>query len=185
MGQWEWVHIAIGAVASIIFLVQTFGVAGESGEGDADFDGGADMGGAETGQSLSDFLSVRNFVAFFIGYGWVTLAGLLSGFSQTISSALGVVAGIVFAVVSLALIRAFLKFQEDGSLRMEELVGKSATVYIAIGEGGHAGKVMVDTNKGRSELPARTRGEALKPGTFVRIEGVEDGVLWVSAGKEP
>ncbi len=176
MDEWAWAHVAIGAVASIIFLVQTFGVAGESGEADTD------TGGAETEQGLSDFLSVRNFVAFFIGYGWVTLAGLLSGFSRTTSSALGIAAGIVFVVVSLVLIRTFLKFQEDGSLKMEGLVGKSATVYIAIGEGRHAGKVMVDTNKGRIELPARTRGDTIKPGTFVRIDSVEDGILWVSRG---
>ncbi|MDL2264001.1 NfeD family protein [Synergistaceae bacterium OttesenSCG-928-I11] len=184
MGEWEWAHVAIGAVASVIFLVQTLGIAGESGDGDTDSGGDADIDGPDATQGLADFLSVRNFVAFFIGYGWVTLAALLSGLSRTASSTLGVGAGVVFVFVSLALIRTFLKFQEDGSLKMDRLVGKSATVYIAIGEGGRTGKVMVDTRKGRMELPARTHGPALKPGAFVRVDGVEDGVLWVSPAAE-
>lgn len=178
MGEWEWVHAAIGAVASIIFLTQTLGAAGEDGDADGDADGDFDGGG----QGLAGYLSVRNFVAFFIGYGWVTLAALLSDVPQVLSSTLGVAAGVVLVFISLALIRTFLRLQEDGSLKMDRLPGKGATVYITIGEHstGRAGKVMVDTGKGRMELPARTKGAALKPGEFVRIDSVEDGVLWVS-----
>lgn len=181
MSEWEWAHIAIGAVASIIFLVQTLGIAGEGdGDADGDFDGDFDSSG-DAGQGLADYLSVRNFVAFFIGYGWVTLAATRSGLPRVPSSALGIGAGVVFVFVSLALIRTFLRFQEDGSLDMERLVGKGANVYIAIAAAsGKAGKVMVDTRKGRMELPARTNGDALKPGEYVRIDRVEDGVLWVS-----
>lgn len=186
MGEWEWAHAAIGAAAAIIFLIQTLGAAGDDSVADGDIDGDFDSPGDTGGQGLAGYLSVRNFVAFFIGYGWVTLAALLSGLSQAASSALGVAAGVVIVFVSLALIRTFLRFQEDGSLKMELLPGKGATVYIAIGERstGRAGKVMVDTRKGRMELPARTEGEALKPGEFVRIDRVEDGVLWVSRPAE-
>lgn len=186
MGEWEWAHVAIGAVASIIFLIQTLGTAGDEGDADGDLDGDFDSAGDSGAHSLSDYLSVRNFVAFFIGYGWVTLAALLSGLPRVPSSGLGVGAGVVFVFVSLMLIRTFLRFQEDGSLKMERLAGKGATVYITIGERstGRAGKVMVDTRKGRMELPARSEGEALKPGEFVRIDRVEDGVLWVSHPSE-
>ena len=184
MSEWEWAHVAIGAVASIIFLVQTLGTAGDDGnaEGDADgFDG--DSGADGGGHGLADYLSVRNFVAFFIGYGWVTLAATLSGMTHVTSSALGVGAGVVFVFASLALIRTFLKFQEDGSLKLDRLIGKGATVYIAIGSvasGSKPGKIMVDTRKGRMELPARSNGDAFKAGEFVKIDRVEDGVLWVS-----
>lgn len=179
MSEWEWAHVAIGAVASIIFLIQTLGTAGSEGDADS-LEGDFDPSDGDTSGGLYEYLSVRNFVAFFIGYGWVTLAGLLSGMPRTISSALGIGAGVAFVFVSLALIRTFLRLQEDGNLNMEGLAGKSATVYIAIGgAGGKTGKVMVDTGKGRMELPARTMGDALKPGEFVRIEKVEDGTLWV------
>ncbi len=193
MTQWEWVHIVIGIVASGIFLFQTLGTAGNDIDADvvadmgdvpdASVDGlGEDMGGGHHISSLSDYLSVRNFVAFFIGYAWVALAALLSGLSHITSSVLGTVAGLVFVGASLYMLRTFLRFQEDGSLKLETLIGQGASVYITIGESGSTqGKVMVDTHAGRVELPARTKDpEKLSPGKWVKIVGVESGVLWVS-----
>lgn len=182
MGEVEWVHAVIGAIASVIFLFQTLG----SAEHDIDATD-MDMGlGGDHAMGLSGYLSVRNFVAFFIGYGWVTLAGLLSGATLLLSSLLGLAAGIIFIVASLFLIRTFLKFQEDGSLRLEELIGEGGSVYIAIGESGSSqGKILVDTrNKGRMELPARTKDMGkLLPGKWVEIVGADKGVLWVSEKK--
>ncbi len=182
MGEWEWVHAAVGGVATVIFLFQTLGTAGDDAGGDADVDFDYDGGtGADAVDGLSSYLSVRNFVAFFIGYGWVTLAALLSDVTRVRASVLGVLAGSVFVVASLFLLRTFLKFQEDGSLQLARQVGKTATVYIAIGaSAGGVGKVLVDTRKGRMELPARTRSsEKLSPGQLVRIVNVEDEMLWV------
>jgi membrane protein implicated in regulation of membrane protease activity len=196
LGSWEWGHLALGALASLIFLFQSLGSAHSGADIDADFDSGTDMdidtdidaadyGGHShglSGTSLSDYLSVRNFVAFFIGYGWVTLAGLYSGFSRLTSSIGGTAAGLAFVFVSLVLVRTFLKFQEDGSLKLDTLTGFTASVYITVGASSSAtGKVMVDTKTGRAELPARTRdAETLRPGTVVLITGAEGGILLVS-----
>jgi membrane protein implicated in regulation of membrane protease activity len=127
------------------------------------------------------YLSVRNFVAFFIGYGWITLAAPLSGVSKTVASLLGAVAGIVFVIASFFLIKTFLRFQENGSLKLESLVGKHASVYITIGARGRfAGKVLVDARTGRVELPARSNAEEdLRPGRLVRIVKIADEVIWV------
>lgn len=181
MTYWEWTHAAIGGFAALIFLIQTLG------SSDHDFDADApDMteGGLfhDHTSGLSDYLSLRNFVAFFIGYGWVTLASLLFGLSLPLSAFLGVIAGIAFVFASLLLIKSFLKLQEDGNLKLEGLKGAHASVYIAIGESGSAlGKVMIDTPKGRMELPARTHDkQKLNPGTLVEVTGTESGILWVS-----
>jgi membrane protein implicated in regulation of membrane protease activity len=189
MGAWEWGHVILGGAASLIFLFQSLGSA-DSDDGQADF--GADGPDAAdvpdtpagmAGTALSDYLSVRNFVAFFIGYGWVTFAGLYNGLSKVAASMAGTVSGIIFVFVSLFLLRAFLKFQEDGSLKLETLEGRRAYVYITImGSASNTGKVMVDTKAGRTELPARTRDdEPLRPGKMVKIQSVEGGVLWVTA----
>jgi len=184
MTEWEWAHVVIGAVASGIFLFQTFGVAGRGVDSDGcdvpDSDMDMDCAGSSGG--LSDYLSIRNFVAFFIGYGWVTLAALLSGASKIASSMMGMLAGFAFIAASLYMIRAFLKMQEDGSLKVESLVGRGASVYIAIAASGSAqGKVMVDTKAGRVELPARTKDAfKLQPGEWVKIIGHENGILWVT-----
>ncbi|MDR0653666.1 MAG: NfeD family protein [Synergistaceae bacterium] len=188
MGVWEWGHVAIGGVASLIFLFQSLGSADSddaSPGSETDAIGASDAADADgmAGTALSDYLSVRNFVAFFIGYGWVTFAGLYNGLSRVAASVAGTVSGIIFVFVSLFLLRAFLKFQEDGSLRLETLEGRRAYVYIAImGAAANTGKVMVDTASGRVELPARTRDdESLRPGKMVKILGVEGGGLWVTA----
>ncbi|MDR3254760.1 MAG: NfeD family protein [Synergistaceae bacterium] len=178
MTEWELAHAIIGGVASFIFLVQTFGSAGDT-DGDTDSPGDA-------GTGLADYLSVRNFVAFFIGYGWVALAALLSGASRPTASFAGVVAGLSFIVASLLLLKTFIKFQEDGTLKLETLIGQRASVYIAIGASGcSSGKVLVDTITGRVELPARTTGaEELRPGGSVIISGVEGGVLLVENDRD-
>jgi hypothetical protein len=170
---WEWGHAALGGVASLIFLVQTFG----SMEDDSGAEGGGDLGG------LSEYLSVRNFVAFFIGYGWVTFAALLSDFDKGFASLCGAAAGTLFVMASLFIVRSFMKLHEDGSVRLEELAGTSASVYIAIGGSGSSqGKVMVDTKHGRLELPARTKDPSkLSAGQWVTVVGVDSGILWVSA----
>ena len=185
MSAWEWGHVILGGAASLIFLFQSLGSADS---GDSSADSGADAldvsdAAGMAGTALSDYLSVRNFVAFFIGYGWVTFAGLYNGLSRVAASMAGTVSGIIFVFVSLFLLRAFLKFQEDGSLKLETLEGRRAYVYITIMEAAsNTGKVMVDTASGRVELPARTRDdESLRPGRMVKILGVEGGVLWVTA----
>ena len=180
MTPWEWTHAAIGGLASAIFLLQTLGM-GEDG-GDADSPD-ADFGEIhDHAPGFSGYLSLRNFVGFFIGYGWVTLASLLSGVAPGLSSAFGIAAGVVFVLASLLLIRTFLGFQEDGSLKLNNLIGSRASVYIAIaGSGGGQGKVMADTRAGRMELPARTRdSRKLPPGELVEIVGEDGGVLWVA-----
>ena len=180
MTPWEWTHAAIGALASAIFLLQTLGM-GEDG-GDADSPD-ADFGEIhDHAPGFSGYLSLRNFVGFFIGYGWVTLASLLSGVAPGLSSVFGIVAGVVFVLASLLLIRTFLGFQEDGTLKPESLIGSRASVYIAIaGSGAGQGKVLADTRAGRMELPARTRDpQKLPPGELVEIVGEDGGVLWVA-----
>ena len=182
MTPWEWTHAAIGGLASAIFLLQTLGMGEDGGDADSpdtDFDYGEIHDHAS---GFSSYLSLRNFVGFFIGYGWVTLASLLSGVAPGLSSAFGIAAGVVFVLASLLLIRTFLGFQEDGSLKLNNLIGSRASVYIAIaGSGGGQGKVMADTRAGRVELPARTRDpQKLLPGELVEVVGEDGGVLWVA-----
>jgi len=171
MTGWEWAHATIGVVATVVFLFQTFG--------SADYDAGIDC---DFSASFGDYLSVRNLVALFVGYGWVTLTALLTGFSHGMASLMGFGAGIVLVFVSLYLLKTFLKLQEVGTLDMNSLIGKRAYVYITIGgASSSAGKVLVDTKTGRLELTARTEDpEPFRPRQAVKICSVEGGELWVT-----
>ena len=177
MTMWAWAHAVTGGVATLIFLVQTFG----SAENDSDTD--SDAGLHTDGDGLYEYLSVRNFVAFFMGYGWVTFVALLVGFGRGTASLCGVASGVLFVMGSLFIVRSFMRLHEDGSIRLEDLVGRNASVYIAIGESS-PGKVMVDTKHGRVELPARTKDASKLPaGQWVTIVGASGGVLWVTASE--
>ena len=189
MTQPEIIHLTIGAVATLIFLLQNLSSLTDGGSHDGgDFShigDHMDLGHhADVGhQGLSSYLSIRNMVAFFMGYGWVAFGALKAGFSEVLSALFGVGSGLVFVVVSVLLLRLFSRFQEDGSLNTASLVGKTCTVYIAVGAGGgKRGKVLVDTPAGRVELQARTAGkQELKAGDAAAIEKVEGGVLWITA----
>ncbi|GHV45405.1 hypothetical protein FACS1894204_04470 [Synergistales bacterium] len=172
---WDMAHAVTGGVATLIFLIQTFGSAHDSDADDGGFHSGDD--------GLGEYLSVRNFVAFFMGYGWVTFAALLAGFGRGTASLCGVASGSLFVMCSLFIVRSFMKLREDGSIQLSELVGQSASVYIAIGESS-PGKVMVDTKHGRVELSARTKDASrLSAGRLVTIVDADGGVLWVTASK--
>ena len=184
MTEAEIVHLAIGGTATLIFILQNLGslTGGDAGDLETDFDGESDFEGGEgETHSLSGYLSIRNLVAFFMGYGWVAFAGLRAGFAEIPSALMGVGTGLVLVFVSIAMLRLFSRFQEDGTLKTEGLVGRTGTVYIAVGaSGGKAGKVFVDTSAGRSELQARTSSKReLKAGEVVVIAKTENGVLWV------
>jgi membrane protein implicated in regulation of membrane protease activity len=177
MNTWDLAHALTGGVASLIFLIQTLG----SAENDSDSDANADFSGHFDGDGLYEYLSIRNFVAFFMGYGWVTFVALVVGFSRTAASLCGVAAGVLFVLTSLFIVRSFMRLHEDGSIKLEALVGQSASVYIAIGDSS-PGKVLVDTKHGRMELSARTRDTSRIPaGQWVIIVAADGGVLWVSA----
>ncbi|GHS96567.1 hypothetical protein AGMMS50276_15160 [Synergistales bacterium] len=175
---WDWAHAVTGGVATLIFLIQTLGSAHDS---DSDTDTDGDGGFHSDGGGLYEYLSVRNLVAFFMGYGWVTFVALLVGFGKSAASLCGLVSGSLFVMGSLFIVRSFMKLREDGSIRLEELVGRSASVYIAIGELS-PGKIMVDTKHGRVELSARTKDASrLSSGQLVTIVGADEGILWVTA----
>ena len=195
MGEWEWSHAIIGGVATLLFLFQTIGTAHHDTDHNLDIGGGADFDSSVEagditasylGGSIYDYLSVRNFVAFFMGYGWVTMTALISGVSRVSAAALGIFAGVVLVFISLYLIKTFLKFQESGTLDLKTLTGKRVSVYIAVGGSKSGmGKVMVDTASGRAELPARTNDPDVIPsGCMATILHVDGGVLWITAKNE-
>ena len=188
MTEPEIVHLAIGGIAALIFLLQNLGsLTGGADAPDADFGGHPgdfhDGSGSGDEHSLYGYLSIRNLVAFFMGYGWVAFAALRADFTEISSALAGVGAGLVLVFVSVLLLRIFSRFQEDGTLKAASLAGKSCTVYIAIGAAGSkAGKVLVDTPAGRVELTARTSSARnLKAGEVVEIERTESGALWVKS----
>ena len=80
------------------------------------------------------------------------------------------------------MMKALLKLQEDGSLRIENTVGKSGKIYLTIPSQGQGfGKVNIIVNGQLREFNAMTNeADEIKTGQLVRVvDIVDDRVLVV------
>lgn len=132
--------------------------------GMADHDFGGDHHGelGDAGEAMS-LLSVRSLSAglAFFGLGGLGMQAL--GFHWLLAVPVGIVAGVVAAMLVGHAMRLMMRMEEDGSLDMAHAVGAQGTVYLRIpGSRSAPGKVHL-TVQGRlvecqavSELPLET-----------------------------
>ena len=181
--------------ASLIFIIQsvmTFLGADAGGDFDMDTDfGGAgdmDMGGADaaaggigetggsgdgdaTGGDGMGLLTFRNFVNFFLGFGWTTVLMHESIKSTTLLMILGVIVGIALVAAVMYLYKWLGSMQQSGNINVyKSAVGCQGKVYITIpAERSGEGKVQITINNAVREYTALTDGEVLKTGTPIKV----------------
>lgn len=149
-------------------------------DADPDADAGADAGSPLGGLKL---FTLRGAVAFFSIAGWGALGLLRAGMAPLLAGFLAVAMG-VWAMVALALLmRWVLRLQSDGTVRLHNAVGLSASVYLTIPAGRSGkGKVNVLVQERLCEFDAVTDNEtALPTGAEATVVGVlDEGTLIVS-----
>lgn len=133
-GALEWAYFIIACIGTVLLLVQIVMMLIGAGDGTADFDTDTDGDGAldshtDTGLSL---FSVKGLTVFFAIGGWTGLVMLTSLVSPAISIPVSVVAGLAAYFIVWFGIRMMLKLQEDGTVRYDSAVGKTATVYVSV-----------------------------------------------------
>ena len=167
--------------ASLIFIVQsvmTF-LGADSGNGDFDLDtdasgdvpDGVDSPDADvhgTGQGL---LTFRNFVNFFLGFGWCAILLRNSVSSTPLLLVLSVIVGVGLVVLVMLLFKWLGGMQQAGNINVfKSAVGCEGKVYLTIpGERGGSGKVQITINESVREYEAVTDGPTLTTGTAIRI----------------
>lgn len=166
------VYWIIAIVASLVFIIQaimTF-VGMDSSDGlSADVDGDVDIEGP------FQLFSLRNMVNFFLGFGW---AGVC--FYEKISSpfwltTIALIVGIVFVVLFFFIMKQIMRLAKDNTFRMEEIVGKTADVYLMIPAGKQGkGKIQVSVRGAVHEIDAMTEGEKIPTGGKARIDRLID-----------
>ncbi|MFA5658722.1 MAG: hypothetical protein WC900_05500 [Oscillospiraceae bacterium] len=191
----------IAIPATLLLVVQTILTIvgfGDSGEGmdfsdtsgidmDIDVDTDVSDGSVYEASDISQtagaqpfqFFTIQGFVTFLCVFGWLTIALRRSGASQVISSVIGFLTGAIAMYGIAKLFQATLKLQSNGTLNINNAVGKSATVYIRIpGKAAAAGKVNVVIQERLVECDAITLGKNdLPTGSSVKITAVKNGVL--------
>lgn len=175
---------AITLSASLIFVIQSvMTFLGADVDGGLDVDaGGADIDASGEPGSDMGLLTFRNFVNFFLGFGWtaVLLHDQVSSVPVLLLVSIGV--GVLLVAAVMMLFKWLSGMQESGNIDVfKSAVDCQGQVYLTVpahrqGEG----KVQITINNSMREYEAVTDGEELKTGTRIRVvEAVNSSTLLV------
>jgi len=179
----------IALTASLIFIVQTIMTfLGADNGADVDFDASFDTDvdvadiDAAVGSGGSNLYTFRNFVNFFLGFGWTAVLLNDSIKSRGLLLLLAVLVGVGFVALVMWLFKWLYSMQQTGNINVyKSAVGCTGTVYLPIpAERGGEGKVQITIQGAVREYNALTEGEALPTGKPIKVvEVINPGTLLV------
>lgn len=162
----------IAGVTSLIFIIQTIitfmGMDGSDGL-DADFNGDVHVEGP------FQLFSIRNLVNFFLGFGWGGICFYNTFSSKIWVSVFAFLTGVLFVVLFFFIIKQFLKLGKDNTFQINDTVGKTADVYLAIPEvKSGKGKIQISVKGAFHEIDAMTEGERIPTGGKAQVVNIID-----------
>jgi membrane protein implicated in regulation of membrane protease activity len=162
------IFAAIGAFGLLFLLIMLFFGGGHDLHM-GDMDGGHDVSHAADGEGGPSIFSSRIIASFISAFGFGGTIGRYLEFGYPVSSAFGIVSGVVLASIVLKFAQVLYSQQASSEVKMTTLVGMTAEVAIAIPE-GHLGQISLSAAGERSMHIARSRdGKAIPQGTSVVI----------------
>ncbi len=166
------IYWGIALITSIIFIIQmvmTF-IGMDASDGmSADFDGNLDN------DSPGHIFSFRNFVNFFLGYGWAAVCFYTTIHSTFWLNLISVLIGLLFVAVFFFLIIQITKLAADKTFKISDTVGKTADVYLVIpGEMKGKGKIQVSVGGAYHEIAAMTEGDKIPTGAKAKVTKIID-----------
>jgi len=176
----------ITLIATLIFVIQSIatfmGMDGDSGI-DADFGGdldtdiaGADADGGD-GMPFQLF-TFRNFVNFFLGFGWTVISLQDNIESRPVVLIIGTIVGIALVAAVMYMFYFMGKLAESGNMDIKKAIGKTVQVYLPIPANRKGmGKVQIKLQGSLHELDAITDGDIISSGNMARVKEVLDGKL--------
>jgi len=162
---------------SAIFLIQLImTLIGAGADTDMDATGDADLEVDSDASIGFQFITLKNFMAFFTIFGWTGIACLDAGLSDGLSIFLSIVAGVMMMLLMATLFYLMSRLTESGNTKMENAIGKTASVYLRIpASKSGVGKVQINV-QGLKTLDAMTENpEDIKSGSLVKVIGIEAG----------
>lgn len=168
----------ITLVASLIFIFQTimtFVGADTGGDMDVDasFDTDVDIADADAavGSGGVNLYTFRNFVNFFLGFGWTVILLNNSVRSRGLLLFFAILVGVILVALVMFLFKWLYSMQQTGNINVyKSAVGCTGTVYLTIpAERKGEGKVQITINNSVREYNALTEGEALPTGKPIKV----------------
>ena len=161
--------------ASLIFVIQTvmtfLGADADSTDFSVDVDtsmDGSDLSNIEGGSNLYTF---RNFVNFFLGFGWSAILLQGSVKSTALLIVLAVLVGVGLVIAVMYLFKWLSSMQQSGNINIyKTAVGCQGKCYLRIpGARSGEGKVQITIQGAVREYNAVTDGDEIKTGTAVQV----------------
>lgn len=170
------ISITFSVLFVIQFVVSLFGF-------DFDADVEAEVGG-DVGTGMdADFsaFSVRSIIAFFTFFGWTGVLLLNAGKSITSVLVGSGLSGLAAMFLVAYLLYLFSKFNQSGTIDIEQTLFEKGEVYLKIPPGKNGmGKVHIRIGNNIKELRAITEGASIPTGSRIRvIEVLDDNLLLV------
>ena len=172
---------AVTLSASLVFIIQTvmtfLGADADSTDFDMDVDtsmDGSDLSNIDSGANLYTF---RNFVNFFLGFGWTAIILQPSVKSTAVLVIISVLVGIALVALVMYMFKWLYSMQQSGNINVfKSAVDCEGTVYLTIpGERAGEGKVQITIQGAVREYNAVTDGDEIKTGTSVKVVEAIDG----------
>lgn len=170
MTQSEWFFIACAIIGGVVFLIRmVLLLFGADDPGDLDTPDVADMGHA--GNESFNLLSIQGMSSFFLMFGLVGLAILRNNGAVWLAY-LGAIGSGVLTVWLISLIfKGMKKMQSDGTLKIQNAIGKEGVVYLTIPAEG-SGQVQLAVQGALRIFEARSTQKTRIP-TGERIRVIE------------
>ena len=175
---------AVTLTASLIFVIQTvmtfLGADSDSSDFDVDTSmDGTDLSNIEGGSNLYTF---RNFVNFFLGFGWAAILLQKSVKSTGLLIVLAVLVGVALVIAVMYLFKWLSSMQQSGNINVyKSAEGCQGKCYLVIpGERTGEGKVQITIQGAVREYNAVTDGDTIKTGTPIKVvDVINDNTLLV------
>ena len=167
--------------ATLIFIIQTvmtfLGADADSTDFDMDVDtsmDGSDLSNIDSGANLYTF---RNFVNFFLGFGWTAIILQPSVKSTAVPVIISVLVGIALVALVMYMFKWLYSMQQSGNINVyKAAVGCQGKCYLRIpGERAGEGKVQITIQGAVREYNAVTDGDDIKTGASVKVLEAIDG----------
>ena len=167
--------------ATLIFIIQTvmtfLGADADSTDFDMDVDtsmDGSDLSNIDSGANLYTF---RNFVNFFLGFGWTAIILQPSVKSTAVLVIISVLVGIALVALVMYMFKWLYSMQQSGNINVyKAAVGCQGKCYLRIpGERAGEGKVQITIQGAVREYNAVTDGDEIKTGASVKVVEAIDG----------